>query len=348
MKTAEQPQGEDAKETRCRMNRGELHDFVGNSVGNEGNICQICAVRDGRTVYEDVWRGFGAGDAVHVMSVTKSVMALLVGIAIDRGCIQGVGQKVLDFFPGYPVKRGEKTIREVTIGHLLTMTAPFKYRSEPWTKVCTSPDWTLAALDLLGGRKGLTGEFRYATLGLQILSGVIENATRERCLDFANRHLFAPLGIPEVVPHGDSSKEDQFEYVMGKKPRKREWYVDPKGTVVAGWGLCLSARDLARIGELVLCGGVCGGRRIVSEGFVGEMTRARVQLGERFGFMRYGYLWYRPHEDREVFAGLGDGGNAIYASREENVAVGVTGTFKPRIFDRVEFIEKRVLPLCGG
>lgn len=202
----------------------------------------------------------------------------------------------------------------------------------------------------MGGKRGLEGKFKflYATLGLQIPSGAIENATGERCLDFANRHLFGPLGIPGVSPHGDSSKEDQFEYVTGKGPRKREWYAEPKGTVVAGWGLCLAARDLARIGELVLGGGSWRGKRVVSEGFVEEMTRARVRIGERFGFMHYGYLWYRPHGDREVFAGLGDGGNAIYASREANVSVGVTGTFQPRIFDRVEFIEKRVLPVCGG
>lgn len=107
---------------------------------------------------------------MNVMSVTKSVIALLTGIAIDKGYIESVDQKVLDFFPKYTVKRGEKTIYDVTIRHLLTMTAPYKYRSEPWTKVCTSDDWTKAALDLLGGRSGITGEFKYSTLGIQIMS----------------------------------------------------------------------------------------------------------------------------------------------------------------------------------
>jgi hypothetical protein len=93
----------------------------------------------------------------------------------------------MDFFPDYKVKKGEKTIFEVTVRHLLTMTAPYKYRSEPWKKVCTSPDWTLAALDHLGGRKGITGEFRYATLGIQILAGIIERASGEKCIDFAKR-----------------------------------------------------------------------------------------------------------------------------------------------------------------
>lgn len=181
------------------MNQKELHDFILHSNGNESNICQIYALMDGQKIYEDCLHGYQTEDAVHVMSVTKGVMSLLVGMAMDQGFIRGTEQKVLDFFPNYQVKRGEKTIYDVTLEHLLTMTAPYKYRSEPWKKVCTSEDWTMAALDLLGGRSGITGEFKYATLGIQILTGVIEDATGESCLDFVNRNLFAPLGIPEHV-----------------------------------------------------------------------------------------------------------------------------------------------------
>ena len=175
---------------------------------------------------------------MNVNSVTKGVAALLAGIALDKGCIKSVDQKVMEFFPNYAVKRGEKTIYEVTIRHLLTMTAPYKGKSEPWKKVCTSEDWTLAVLDYLGGRKGITSEFRYATLGIQILIGIIERATGEKCIDFANRNLFEPLGLPKRVPHGDSSKEDQFDFFMNKNPRKYEWYTDPQGTVMVGGCVC--------------------------------------------------------------------------------------------------------------
>jgi len=327
------------------MNKEQLHGYIADSKGNESNICQIYAVKDGMTFYEDCWHGFTTEDAVNVMSVTKGVMSLLTGIAIDKGCIAGVDRKVLEFFPDYNVKRGEKTIYDVTLRHLLTMTAPYKYRSEPWKKVCTSDDWTCAVLDFLGGRKGITGEFKYATLGIQILAGVIENATGEKCIDLANRDLFAPLGIPEHKMHGDSSKEDQFNYLMNKSPRQNEWYSDPKKTVTAGWGLCLSARDLAKLGELVLGEGIYGNKRIISRSYINEMTTPHIKLGEMFGNMEYGYLWYKPYEDRNVFAAIGDGGNVIYVNKDENIAVGVTGTFKPRIFDRVEFIEKKVLEL---
>ena len=325
------------------MNKEQLHRYIFQSTGNEKNICQIYAIKDNETVYDDCWRGFKTDDAANVNSVTKGIMALLAGIALDRECIKNVDQKVMDFFPDYSVKRGEKTIYDVTIRHLLTMTAPYKGKSEPWKKVCTSDDWTLTILDYLGGRNGITGEFRYATLGIQILAGIIERATGEKCIDFANKNLFEPLGLPDRVIHGDSSKEDQFDFLMNKNPRKYEWYSDPQGNVTAGWGLCMSAKDMAVVGTLVLNDGQYNGKSIVSEGYIKEMLTPHLKLGERFGFMNYGYLWYKPFDDKEVYAAIGDSGNIIYVNKGQNVSVGMTGTFKPRIFDRVDFIEKKVL-----
>lgn len=325
------------------MDFEQFHRYIKNNTGNESNVCQIYAIKDGKEAFDGCWRGFKTDDAMNINSVTKGVMALLAGIAIDKGCIKSVDDKVLDYFPTYQVKRGEKTIYDVTVKHLLTMTAPYKYQSEPWTKVCTSDDWTLTVLDFLGGRKGITGEFKYATLGIQILAGIIENATGEKCIDFANNTLFIPLGIPRHVIHGESSKEDQFDFLMNKKPRKNEWYSDPKDTVTAGWGLCLSAKDMAKLGELVLNDGNYEGKRIISEEYLKDMLTPHLKLGERFGNMNYGYLWYKPYDDREVYAAIGDAGNIIYVNKEQNISVGMTGYFKPRIFDRVDFIEKKLL-----
>ena len=327
------------------MNRENFHRYISESKGNESNICQICAIRDGKLLYDDCWRGFKPDDPVNVNSVTKGIMAILAGIAVDKGSIKSIDEKVMSFFPDYQVKKGEKTIYDVTIRHLLTMTAPYKGKSEPWKKVCTSEDWTKAALDFLGGRSGITGEFRYATLGIQILAGIIERATGEKCIDIANRDLFIPLGIAEHTIHGDSSKEDQFDFFMNKGPRKNEWYSDPQDTVTAGWGLCATGRDLAKIGDMVLNGGKYCEKRILSEEWVKQMLTPYQKLGERFGSMEYGFLWYKPYENREVYAAIGDSGNIIYVNRESGISVGVTGTFKPRIFDRVEFIEKKVLPI---
>ncbi len=327
------------------MNKEQFHKYISGSTGNESNICQIYAIKGDEVVFDDCWHGFRTEDAMNVNSVTKGIMGLLAGIALDRGYIKSVDRKVMDFFPDYAVKRGEKTIYDVTIRHLLTMTAPYKGRSEPWKKVCTSADWTLAILDHLGGRGGITGEFRYATLGIQILAGIIERAAGEKCIDFANGNLFGPLGLPKRILHGDSSKEDQYDYFMNRNPRKYEWYADPRGCVTAGWGLCMSAKDMAVIGVLVLNGGLYNGKRIISEEYLQDMLKPHLKLGERFGFMNYGYLWYKPFDDKEVYAAIGDSGNIIYINKEKNISVGMTGTFKPRIFDRVEFIEQQVLPV---
>ena len=128
------------------MKKEELHSFIRDSKGNESNITQIYAMKDGELIYEDCWRGFSGDDAANVNSVTKGIMALLAGIALDQGSIQSLDQKVMEFFPEYSPKRGETTIYDVTIRHLLTMTAPYKGKSEPWKKVCTSEDWTLVIL----------------------------------------------------------------------------------------------------------------------------------------------------------------------------------------------------------
>jgi len=323
----------------------KLHKYVEESKGNECNICEITAIKDGKVEYEDFWHGYKPKDALNVMSVTKSVVAILLGIAIDKGYVKSVSQKVLDFFPDYTVKRGEKTIYDVTLFHLLTMTAPYKYKSEPWTKVCTSDDWTRAALDILGGRAGISGEFKYSTLGIQIISGVIAASSKMKVIDFANEYLFKPLDIPIHKNKDDSTKEDQFDYLISKLPKGDVWYADPQGVNTAGWGLSLSATDLAKIGLMCFQGGIYNGKQIVPKKWIEEMTTAYMSLDERFGNMSYGYLWWVIDEKEKIYAAIGDGGNIIYVNEKRNIIVGIAGTFKPRIFDRVQFIQEKIEPL---
>ena len=77
---------------------------------------------------------------------------------MDKGCIKNIHQKVLDFFPEYEIKKGEKTIQNITLRDLLTMTAPYKYKFNPYIKYFTSDNWVKFSLDLLGG-KGQAGKF---------------------------------------------------------------------------------------------------------------------------------------------------------------------------------------------
>ena len=311
---------------------------------NDINIRQIVAYIDNQLEIEEYFEGFNKEDTMNVMSVTKSITSLLIGIAIDKGYIKSVDEYVMDYYKdSYTPKRSEKTIYEVTIKHLLTMTAPYKGKSEPWKKVCTSDDWSLSILDSLGGRNGITNEFRYHTLGTQILLGIIRIASGMNVLDFANEYLFKPLGMESRVNANCTSKEDQFNYLMNKGPHGKVWFMDPTDMPTAGWGISLSAFEMAQIGLMILNNGIFNNTRVISKKYLDEMTKSYVSLDYKFGNQDYGYLWWLPHRSSDIVAAIGDGGNVIYINRKHNVVVAVTGYFKPMVFDRVEYIEKNIV-----
>ena len=218
------------------------------------NIAGMVVRKDGETVYERYFGGCTAETRLNVFSVTKSIISILLGIALDRGCLGSIDQQVLEFFPEYTPKRGEKTIQRITIRDMLTMTAPYKYRSTPYTKYFTSPDWVRFSLDLLGG-KGPVGEFRYAPLiGPDILTGILTRVTGQSVLDFAKERLFAPLGIPVEQSITFLSREELMAFY--KSTDLRVWAADPAGVNAGGWGLTLSPMDLAKLGQLYLDGGI--------------------------------------------------------------------------------------------
>ncbi len=320
----------------------ELHDLISEK---ERNICQIVAYKDGKKVYSDCWNGYREEDCVHVMSATKSVIALLIGIAIDKGQIGSVEDKVLDYFPEYKVKRGEKTIYDITIKHLLTMRAPYKCKGDPWSKVCISENWTYTSLDLLGGRKGMTDEFNYQTVCLHILSGILFKATGMLTVDYANEYLFAPLGIEKHVNYTAKSAEEHKAFTIEKTPKENVWFADPQGLGTPGYGLCMSARDMAKIGLLCLNKGRFKDRQIVSSEWIEEMTRPRAVESKYFRGMDYGYLWWIIDRQKKIYAAIGNSGNVIYVNPEKNIVIAVASYFKPTVFDRVDFIQKYIEPL---
>ena len=323
------------------MNKEDLHTLIEQK---QPNICQIAAYKNNEKVYSDCWNGYKEDDCTHIMSVTKSVVALLVGIAIDNGWIKSVGDKVLDYFPEYKVKKGEKTIYDVTVKHLLTMRAPYKGKGDPWSKVCSSENWTYASLDFLGGRKGLTDEFKYQTVCLHILSGILYKATGMKTVDFANKYLFEPLGIKEHENYYAKSAEEHRQFTIEKLPKKNVWFADRQDLGTPGYGLCMSAEDMAKIGLLCLNKGFYNGRQIVSSNWIEEMTAPRRIDGKHFRGMEYGYLWWIIDREKNIYAAIGNSGNVIYINPEKNIVAAVASYFKPTIFDRVDFIQKYIEP----
>ena len=321
------------------MNKEKLHNLIKEQ---QPNICQVVAYKGNEKVYSDCWNNYTANDCTHIMSATKSIIALLIGIALDKGRIGSVDDKVLDYFPDYKAKRGEKTIYDVTIKHLLTMRAPYKCKGDPWTKVCSSGNWTYSSLDFLGGRKGLTDEFHYQTVCLHILSGILYRATNMKTVDFANRYLFEPLGIAEHKNYYAETAEEHKAFTIGKTPKENIWFSDPDGLGTPGYGLCMSAEDMAKIGLLCLNKGCYNGKQIVSSAWIAEMTRPRVVESDHFRGMEYGYLWWMIDRKKNIYAAIGNSGNVIYINPEKNIVVSVASYFKPTVFDRIDFIQQYI------
>ena len=246
------------------------------------NTLGVVVYKSGEIILEEYFSGADRNESVHTFSMVKSVVALLVGIAIDKGFIKGVDQKVLDFFPDYQLKRNQEQLREVTIENFLTMTVPYKFKSEPWTKVCTSQDWGLKVMEMIGGKKQIGEEFHYSTLGIQVLSNVITVATGMSLKEFAEKYLFEPLGITDVPNANvvDRASQEAFN----KTRNNRGWVKDPSGLHTTGWGLSLTTDEFSRIGVMVLNKGMYNGQRILSEEYIEQMFTERED--------GYGYLWW--------------------------------------------------------
>ena len=92
----------------------ELEQIISNKYGNTTGIVII---KDGVVSYEKYFKGYTANSRVHIYSVTKSIISILIGIALDKGYIKNIEEKVLDYFPEYKVKRREKNTEYYTKRH---------------------------------------------------------------------------------------------------------------------------------------------------------------------------------------------------------------------------------------
>lgn len=137
------------------------------------------------------------------------------------------------------------------------------------------------------------------------------------------------------------SKEEQMAFYDATD--LSVWVASPTGVNAAGWGLTLSPVDMAKIGQLLLNGGMWDGKRIVSEKWITESTSEHSRWEQQN--LPYGYLWWIGED--KGYAAMGDGGNMIYVSPEKKMVVSITSIFQPRAKDRIEFVKKYVEPLFG-
>jgi CubicO group peptidase (beta-lactamase class C family) len=257
------------------------------------------------------------GTNLHTLqSVTKSINALALGIAIDEGHIpDGVATPAMSFFEAYEPNMSDPRLRSMTLEDMLTMRSGIDWNEmvsydsdeNSCIQLEASDDWIQFMIDRPMREEPGT-RFDYNS-GVSVLLGkVVGVATGQRVDAYANEKLFKPIGISESY-----------------------WKTTPDGEVDTEGGLYLSAHDLARIGYLMLRGGRWDGEQIVSEAWVKASTRpvvADVRPGDGRDGPGYGYQWWVPDQENgeaTVFAGNGYGGQFVLVAPEYDIVAVFNG-----------------------
>jgi CubicO group peptidase (beta-lactamase class C family) len=257
----------------------------------------LLVVRHGYLVYEQYFRDKDGQALRDLFSVTKSVVSILVGIAIQEGYIEGVDRRALDFFPEMAGPQLDPQAARVSIRYLLTMTDGL------------STEWMQTHFDAGTFSEPPRGEpgahWRYNNLSPQILSNIITRTTGQRALEYGRKRLFDPLGVVRI----EWWENDSF---AGR---------DSMGA----YGLRLTPRDVAKIGYLMLNGGRWEGRQVVSTDWVSESTRAQMEIGDAVPGFDYGYFWWvHPMAGVGAFCAQGLGGQWICVVPELDIVAVVT------------------------
>ncbi|MCF2943278.1 beta-lactamase family protein [Paenibacillus tarimensis] len=297
------------------------------------NINGVAVVRHGYIAYESYYNGRDPEEPLHIASVTKSILSALIGIAIDTGYIESTNQKVLDFFPEYVPGAADQQ-QNITIRHLLTMSAPYPFDDwqEPLDKMCMQIDWVKYILDLLG-HGGKIGAFKYSTASTHLLSAILTRSTGLSAREFANEQLFKPIGMKEIPDYGMESFG--FDDLFGHKVKG--WVEDPNRISTGGWGLTLTARDMARFGLLYLNRGRWDNKQVISGTWIDESTAMTPYS--------YGYLWWLREDDGiYTYSALGDGGNVLCCIPDRDLAIAITSDFILNPCDRWPLIKEHIIP----
>lgn len=301
------------------------------------NLHALLIVKKGYIVHERYFNNTGPDTFHNVASVVKSVISTLIGIAIDRGLIKSVYEKVLSFFPEYKTAPGDYQKRSLTIKDLLIMTAPIALGRgpggiEPLNRLRRQRDWVRYILDI-PEKKGRRGEFCYTSTGSHLLSAILTKASGLTAREFGNRYLFSPVGMREIP----SASMDSFspEDVFGKGVSG--WIHDPQGISTGGWGMTLMAEDMARFGYLWLNRGLWNGKQIVSREWVEQATEPNDH--------GYGYNWWLKGEGENYsWSAAGSGGSLITCFPEKDLVVVMASGIKMRPRDRGVLFEDFILP----
>ncbi|RVU53833.1 serine hydrolase domain-containing protein [Anaerosphaera multitolerans] len=301
---------------------------------NYENLNGIIILKEGHIAYENYYNSKGIDDRFNVASVTKSVLSALIGIALDRGSINSVKDKVIDYFPEFELSKN-KVRDKVTIERLLTMSAPYSHKNmnQNLGKLIHSENWIKYSLEILGLGSN-EGEFKYSDASAHLLSGILTRTIGLTAREFANENLFLPIGMNEI-PY---EKVESFKLKNMLYTQQKTWLEDKQGLTVGGWGLTLTLRDMAKFGLLYLRKGYWKGESIISENWIEESTK---DYGNH-----YGYLWWlRDLGNISTYYAMGTGGNMILCIPSANLVIAIASEVtRHPIGNRWSLIENFILP----
>jgi len=265
-----------------------------------GEITSVVVSR-GADIVTEIYRDGDESTLRNTRSCTKTVLSVLVGLAIQRGVIPSVDLSMGALLRSHSAAlHPDPRKNDITVKQLLTMTSCLEcddwnpYSAGNEERMYPREDWVQFALDLpIRGSSG----FSYCTAGVVLLGVGLERALGTPLADFARRELFDPVGVGAF-----------------------DWPTTPLGETSAAGGLLLTSRGLLALGGLYLR----GGGNVVPEGWIAASTHPHVQIDERTS---YGYLWWlREFEGHHSYFMSGFGGNRVHVVPELDLVAVITTT----------------------
>ncbi|MEY9103359.1 serine hydrolase domain-containing protein [Sinorhizobium fredii] len=249
----------------------------------------VIVARDGETIAEEGYRGHSPGESTNIKSASKSVISALVGIAIDKGLLDGPEQKIAPLLKEDLPSPADPRINDITIGNLLSMQAGLGRLSGPnYGRWVSSRNWVRFALaqpfaDEPGGR------MLYSTASTHLLSAILTKVGGKSTLALARDWLGPLQGF-----------------------RIGAWERDPQGIYLGGNQMAMSARSLLAFGELYREGGrTADGRQIVPADWIDLSWQPHTN--SYFSGDAYGYGWFaRQIGGETVHFAWGYGGQMLY------------------------------------
>ncbi|MGG7568063.1 serine hydrolase domain-containing protein [Rhodovulum sp. DZ06] len=254
-------------------------------------------MRGAEVVFAEAPRGPGLDRLANIKSCSKSVVALLLGAALDRGDVASVDVTLAEAAPRILPRNATPGAGEITLEDLVTLRAGLERTSGAnyggWV---SSRNWLADALSRpMVARPG--GRMLYSTGSTHILGAALAEATGKSLLAQARERLGDPLGI-EIPP----------------------WTRDPQGYYLGGNEMALTPTAMLRIAALLRDGGRYGGEQVISAAWMAESLRARAR--SPWSGLSYGYGWFLSRSGWAL--GRGYGGQIIAAHSGRGLAVAIT------------------------